>query len=195
MRKDDHHLTNAVLTTNTNSRTLTIYNQANDDPIEVQIPIVSDSVQNSAAALDRLKTSPIIDVIELSGRDQISRRMEFHSNLDSSTSMVTCYIPNKWSFIKSNNDGDWVYQTGEYEGGDHKGDFEESALPFHKDRSDVIEALNKPAAESENMSIKLGTKVVIGNICLMSTKLDNQGDDVLAVCDSTVPKLHSRMDS
>ena len=85
------------------------------------------------------------------------------------------------SFIKSNNDGDWEYQTGEYGGGEYNGDFESSPLPFHKDRSDVIEALKEPAAQSESStSINFGKKVVIGDICLKSTQLDN--NDVLAVC-------------
>jgi hypothetical protein len=179
VRQVDDHLTNARLTSNNNSRILTIQNQANED-IEVIIPIVSTEVQQSATDLGRLKTSPIIDVIK-ENNNELSRRMDFYSNLDSSTTVTTGYIPNKWSFIKSNNDGDWVYQTGDYDGVLTP----ESPLPFHKDRSDVIEALRTPVDDdTEIIKIKLGKEVVIGNICLKSTKLPNQGDDVLAVCDS-----------
>lgn len=180
VRKDDYHLRNAELTENTNSRTLTIHNQAND-PITVDIPIVNDAVQNSARDLSELKKKTIFNVTTLSGLSDtiISRRIDFSSNLND-TSSPRGFIPDKWSVIKSNNDGDWVYQTGEYEGGDSDGYFGESPLPFHKDRSDVIEALSTPVDTVQNENTVNFKNVVIGDICLKANKLDN--DDVLQVC-------------
>ena len=178
VRKDASNLTNAVLTSNKNSSTLTIYNQANDVPIEVHIPRVSaEDVQQSATDLVELKNKQIFNVTTLDDNTKISRRIEFSSNLND-TSSPRGYIPNKWSFIRSNNEGDWVYQTGEYEGGNNNGNFDDSPLPFHKDRSDVIEALGTGVDKNEN-SVEF-KNVVIGEICLKANKLDN--DDVLQVC-------------